>query len=231
MSLDISTNTTSPTGNLSTETTTTTTTLQDDEQIISKSSINTSTDVESSSSNSNNLEGDRTDSPSAAAFLPTIPITNSMIDNNSNETKSTTEEEQVVNTTTLANEEEEESSTSAQPVVSMKGKENRSLDAETHEDQPELSAGKPQGRAFTNFVTVAPATGDSPSKAKIFDLSDVSLEDHPMGSEEATAAAKKTPAEVTCRHEGNTFKVRKLSFLLQRAFNFVWENKKKKNKL
>lgn len=95
----------------------------------------------------------------------------------------------------------------------MKGKEHRALDSDIESDL--ISAGpslQPQGRAFTNFVTVAPKAGDMPQRMVHFDLDDVSLDgqDEEAGNsgEELQQQQLKKTEEVTCSHEGKTFKVR-----------------------
>ena len=109
-------------------------------------------------------------------------------------------------------EEDEES------VTENQEKESRSMDSELP------SAGlRPQGRAITNFVTVAPATGgEMPPKAMPFDLSDVSMDvttEEEKGAESA-AMEKKPTDEVTCAFEGKTFKVRGSTGILFILFDY-----------
>lgn len=90
----------------------------------------------------------------------------------------------------------------------MKGKEHRALDSDIASEL--ISAGQPQGRAFTNFVTVAPSPSKAVKEALMnFDLSDVSLgeEDRQVESQSTQTEEKK---EVTCSHEGASFKVRQV---------------------
>lgn len=94
----------------------------------------------------------------------------------------------------------------------MKGKEHRALDSDIASEL--ISAGQPpqqpQGRAFTNFVTLAPSPSKAVKEALMnFDLSDVSLgeEDRQVESQSTQTEEKK---EVTCSHEGASFKVRQV---------------------
>lgn len=135
-------------------------------------------------------------------FLPPA-IPNSINDNESGK-----RQEIAATTSTLAS--NEESST-----LSMKGQEEKpkmeGRALETEFISP--GSGQPQGRAFANFVTVAPTTGDGSLKSPMtFDLDDVSLdgqEEHrDTDSGEPSFNAAKTTEAVTCTHEGITFKVR-----------------------
>lgn len=126
--------------------------------------------------NGTDRDQSRTESSSSAPFLPTaIPKTNN---------------DDVVGVSVAAD--EEKTTHESGPESSVKGK-NRSLDND-------LPTGQQQGRAFTNFVTAAPATGKS------FDLSDVSLDEDTKGTTESDSEAG-VRMEATCSHDGKTFKV------------------------
>lgn len=174
-----------------------------DEQISSTTAINT---VESSSGTAGDSDSlGNTESP-VAVVAEESPLLPTSIPNSINFTNAVTEKPELNSSGgsisdggvgNNAKEEEDHSITD----LSIKEKESRSL------DDTNLTPGKPQGRAFSNFVTVAPSQPGSGGRPDLgFDLSDVSLD----GSEDhdKEAVSSKTPTEVTCSHEGQTFKVR-----------------------
>lgn len=176
---------------------TTTTSSQDEQSTMTTTSSSEGT-VESSS---NNLErgtgeggGQKTESP----------ITPNSINNHGNNNEQDKQEE------VTASPLNEESGTSASHML------EKEIISTTDNDSPleRLSAAQPQGRAFTNFVTVAPASANGgPPQKMAFDLSDVTLDEVQMESGESAASGgdkAETPTEVTCTHNGDTFKVSKV---------------------
>lgn len=205
----------SPVDNTTTETAVVQTgeeeTTTQDEQIINISSSSTSGTVESSTSSSSSQQTESSPPSSTAEeeeatttlapFLPTaIPNKNNAeIDMKSEKPDS------------VAPKEKEESGAPAVTTETDKAEEMVAKKGVAEEKPKPIemqSTGVKQGRAFSNFVTVAP---NGMEKQSSFDLSDVSLDG---GQEEEVAAEQpnnKKITEVTCSHEGKTFKVSKLT--------------------
>lgn len=165
----------------------------------SSSTTDKSSSLEQSTTAESPAAAPNTSPPDASPFLPTaIPNTNININNNG------MEEKEAVALPGDGKEVEVELEESSTP---MKGKEHRELDSDIASEL--ISAGQPQGRAFTNFVTVAPSPSKAVKEALMnFDLSDVSLgeEDRQVESQSTQPEEK----EVTCSHEGASFKVRQV---------------------